>query len=303
MILTSTTRNNAPINPKTRQPHETNFDYRNSRPGTIHIMKSALSNLIERFEGSTLSGTNVIPWSCPVPSFGDPSLSFVATLGLNPSNREFVDGAGNELDGTLRRFHTLKSLGLARWSDATARHVQLIVDSCRAYFSRNPYDGWFRKLDYLIGGTKVSYYNGSAGACHLDLIPYATSCKWTELTPKQRSLLVSVSGNTLGLLLHESKIRLLILNGNSVVDQFQSLSGVQLEKRVMPQWALPRRQQLDVAGVAYKGIVSEVSGVRLDRDLLVLGFNHNIQSSFGVTTQVRDAIRRWITRAAATVHL
>jgi hypothetical protein len=78
---------------------------------------------------------------------------------------------------------------------------------------------------------------------------------------------------------------------------------VQLEKRVMPQWALPRRQQSDVAGVAYKGVVSEVSGVRLDRDLLVLGFNHNIQSSFGVTTQVRDAIRRWITRAAATVHL
>jgi hypothetical protein len=71
----------------------------------------------------------------------------------------------------------------------------------------------------------------------------------------------------------------------------------------MPQWALPRRQQADVAGIAYKGIVREVSGISLGRELLVLGFNHNIQSSFGVTTEVRDAIRRWITRAAATVYL
>lgn len=266
-------------------------------------MNSTLSHLIERLEGTALSGANVIPWSCPVPSFGDPALSIVGTLGLNPSNREFVDGAGNELDGALRRFHTLKSLGLSRWSDATARHLQLIVELCRAYFSRNPYDGWFRKLDYLITGTKASYYDHSLRACHLDLIPYATSCKWTELTPKQRSLLVSVSGDTLGMLLRDSNIRLLVLNGNSVVEQFQNMAGISFEKRVMDRWALPRRLQSDVAGIAYKGVVREVSGIQLKRDLLVLGFNHNIQSSFGVTSQVRDAIRRWITRAAAMVHL
>jgi hypothetical protein len=266
-------------------------------------MRSTLSHLVERLEGGILSGANVIPWSCPVPCFGNPSSSSVATLGLNPSNREFVDGAGNELDGDLRRFHTLGSLGLSRWSDATARHLQLIVDSCRTYFSRNPYDGWFRKLDYLINGTDASYYNNLSNACHLDLIPYATSCKWTELIPKQRSLLVSVSGDTLGLLLRDSKIHVLILNGNSVVEHFQDLAGIQLEKRVMPQWTLPRRQQSGVAGVAYEGVVHEVSGIKLRRDLLVLGYNHNIQSSFGVTVQVRDAIRRWITRATAKVHL
>ena len=167
--------------------------------------------------------------------------------------------------------------------------------------STNPYNGWFRRLDYLLSGTKSSYYDHAAAACHLDLIPYATSCKWTELTPKQRSLLVSISGDTLAHLLRDSQIRLLILNGNSVVEQFQSMANIQLERRVMKQWALPRRLQTDVAGVAYKGVVCEVSGVKFNRDLMVLGFNHNIQSSFGVTTQVRDAIRRWITRAAATV--
>jgi hypothetical protein len=45
--------------------------------------------------------------------------------------------------------------------------------------------------------------------------------------------------------------------------------------------------------------VRALSGVQLGREVLVLGFNHNIQSSFGVTTRVRAAIRQWVAR---TVH-
>lgn len=30
------------------------------------------------------------------------------------------------------------------------------------------------------------------------------------------------------------------------------------------------------------------------RDILVLGYSHNIQSSFGVTTEVIGAIRDWV---------
>src|SRR6266404_1443749 len=99
-------------------------------------MNTTLSTLVKRLSEPTLSGANVIPWSCPVPSFGDLSGSRLATLGINPSNREFVDSSGNELDGPSRRLHTLKSLGLSRWSDANSGHVQSIVDSCRTYFSR-----------------------------------------------------------------------------------------------------------------------------------------------------------------------
>jgi len=245
-----------------------------------------------------LSGTSVIPWSSPVPSFGDLSRSKIATLGLNPSNLEFVDSSGNELDGASRRFHTLKSLGLARWADANARHLQLIVESCRGYFRRNPYDGWFKKLDYLISGTKASYYDASTKACHLDLIPYATARKWTALTGDQRSSLLGAAGDTLGLLLRDSPIRLLILNGKSVVELFQNVAGIRLEKQAMRDWSLPRRSQSEVTGLAYKGTVRSLSGIRLEREILVLGFNHNIQSSFGVTTEVTAAIRRWIARTA-----
>lgn len=266
-------------------------------------MRVALSTLIDRLDDQEFSDTNIIPWGSPVPSFGDLRNSKVATLGLNPSNREFVDVNGNELDGEFRRFHTLASLGINQWSDTNPDHLELIENSCVTYFHRNPYDGWFRKLDYLISGTEISYYNASAPACHLDLIPYATACKWTELSPDQRSSLMSLADDTLGLLLRESPVRLIILNGISVVEQFQNLAGIEFEKQEKRSWALPRRSRQDVKGFSYKGVVRSLSGVELRQELLVLGFNHNIQSSFGITAKVTASIRNWITNAASKVLL
>src|SRR5438046_4260928 len=110
-------------------------------------MYSPLTTLIDRLDSSALWTTNVIRWSCPVPSFGDLSNSRVATLGLNPSNREFVDEFGEELQGTFRRFHTLRSLGITSWSEVDARHLRLILESCRTYFFANPYDTCVKRLD------------------------------------------------------------------------------------------------------------------------------------------------------------
>jgi hypothetical protein len=264
-------------------------------------MNGVLSTLLDRLDNNSLSGTGIIPWSCPVPTFGDLASSQIATLGINPSNREFVDVNGKELDGPVRRFHTLKSLGLARWSDAGVRHLQMIIESCCVYFRRNPYDAWFKKLDRIMSGSQASYYNSVLRACHLDLIPYATSCKWTELSYRQRSSLLATAGDTLGRLIADSPVRVLILNGNSVVENFQRVAGIQLEKQAMLPWALSRRQNARVMGIAYKGFVWEIAGIELRQKLLVLGFNHNIQSSFGVTTQAIDAIQRWIARQTLEV--
>jgi len=261
-------------------------------------MSPTLQTLVQRLDNNALCEANVIPWSCPVPSFGDLRESTIATLGLNPSNREFVDGSGNELDGSSRRFHTLKSLGLARWSKASSQHLRLIAESCRRYFSHNPYDGWFRKLDALISGTRASYYHQTFRACHLDLIPYATACKWTELTQRQRTMLLEYSGDALGLLLRDSPVRLVILNGRTVVDTLQMIANVDLECEKVSDWTLPRRSSSGVVGFGYRGVIREIGGVKLRREIVVLGFNHNIQSSFGVTNKVKDAIRRWITHHA-----
>lgn len=262
-------------------------------------MHTALTTLIDRLDSPAVAATNVIRWGCPVPSFGDLASSRVATLGLNPSNREFVDESGNELQGASRRFHTLKSLGLTSWSDVDARHLHLIIESCRSYFCRNSYDRWFKRLDLVVSGTAASYYGRSCRACHLDLIPYATARKWTELTVHQRSSLLAVAADTLGLLLRDSPVRILILNGRSVVEQFEDIAGIYLERQEMPAWSLPRQSKPDVIGFAYRGVVDTLLGIGLHSKVLVLGFNHNLQSSFGVTRKVIHAIRGWISRAAS----
>jgi hypothetical protein len=262
-------------------------------------MHSALTTLIDRLDSSAISGTDVIRWGCPVPSFGDLSNATVATLGLNPSNREFVDEVGDELQGRYRRFHTLKSLGLVSWSDVDARHLRLILDSCRTYFFGNPYDRWFKRLDRVVSGARASFYDESHVACHLDLIPYATERKWTDLTAGQRSSLLAIAADTLGLLLRDSPVRTLILNGKSVVEQFQDIAGITLQREPMSAWSLAREQNRDVAGFAYSGVVDTLSGVSLPNEILVLGYNHNLQSSYGVTNGAIYAIRDWITEAVS----
>ena len=170
-----------------------------------------------------------------------------------------MDRAGKEIQGESRRFHTLRSLSLQCWSEVDARHLNLILDSCRAYFHRKPY-GWFKRLDRVVSGAEASYYDASHGACHLDLIPYATERKWSKLTAKQRSSLLDVSGDALGRLLRDSPVRILILNGRSVVEQFQKLAGACLEAEEMPSWSLRPGVKTPVA---FKGEVDALSGINL----------------------------------------
>ena len=255
---------------------------------------STLATLIDRLDSGLISGTEVISWGCPVPSFGDPSHSRIATLGINPSNREFVDELGRELQGIARRFHTLESLGLTSWSAADARHLDLILDSCHLYFDRNPYDNWFKRLNAVLSGANVSYYDYPATACHFDLIPFATRRKWSDLTARQQSELLSIAGDTLGMILRDSQIRILILNGRTVVKGFELASGLELRSELMAGWTLARKTERDVPGVAFRGMVDVLAGVRLGRQVMVIGYNHNLQSSFGISTKVLEAIKCWI---------
>ena len=118
-------------------------------------LPSTLIRLINRLDREEMCGTGVIHWSCPVMSFGDPIHSRVATVGINPSNREFVDDMGFELQGADRRFHTLTSLGLDSWLGADARHLGLILETYNSLTSiGSPYSAWFSKLDFLLTGPR-----------------------------------------------------------------------------------------------------------------------------------------------------
>jgi hypothetical protein len=46
-----------------------------------------------------------------------------------------------------------------------------------------------------------------------------------------------------------------------------------------------------------------MAGIDLGRPVLVLGYNHNIQSSFGVTAKVKCAIRKWFAAVTKEVAL
>lgn len=261
-----------------------------------HSFYSTLATLVDRLALEDLSDTEVIAWSCPVLSFGSPYYSQVATVGINPSNREFVDETGRELKDANRRFHTLDSLGLASWSNADASHLSLILESYGSYFELNPYSSWFRPLEVLLSGVEASYYDSPNTACHFDLIPYATLRKWSELTSQQQSTLLRTAGNTLGLMVRDSTVELLVLNGHAVVRQVESLCSLRFKSEAVPSWDLPRKATDNVEGIAFRGTIDTLAGIHLGREVEILGFNHNLQGSFGVTNTVISAIRDWISQ-------
>jgi hypothetical protein len=103
-------------------------------------------------------------------------------------------------------------------------------------------------------------------------------------------------------MLNDSTVKLLVLNGAGVIGEFERMAGVSLPKRHMKAWTLPRHSGQGVPGYSVIGDVEAIGSVRLGRRIRVIGFNHNIQSSFGVTTQVRQAIRKWITAQSRNLH-
>lgn len=257
-------------------------------------MITEISDLILRLTDPCINDLEIIGWASPIISFGNPETSKIATLGLNPSNKEFVDNNDNELNSNNRRFQTLASLKLLKWDYISDEQCKMLMDQCYDYFVRNPYDSWFKRLDYLISGTSMSYYFPSREACHLDLVPYATFKKWGNLTTGQKSILLEKYGDVLGLVLKSSTIKILILNGKTVIDNLQKISDVEFRVNYQPTWDLLRENTSNVKGNSYQGYLTKVGGIDLEKKILILGFNHNIQSSFGVTSVVQQEIRNWI---------
>lgn len=256
-------------------------------------MENEIFELLQRLQKADIDGLDILPWASPIVSFGDPATSRIATLGLNPSDKEFTDNSGNELHGVNRRFHTLKSLGLRDWSQVTPKQVSLIAQQCRDYFSNNPYN-WFKRLDFLISGTSLSYYFPSREACHLDLVPYATRVKWAMLTTSQKSRLLYQYGDVLAQLLNISNIKILVLNGRTVIKTISEISDVKYFSSEQPTWKLERTRGNSVPGFSYEGTINRIGSIELNNKISILGFNHNIQSSFGVTSIVQGQIRIWI---------
>src|SRR4051812_11608039 len=92
----------------------------------------------------------VIPGTTPVVHFGDPATARYATLGINPSRREFLDKTGQFLPDKGRRLATLASIGAQHGEELSDLQVRQIAEGCRDYFDRNPYNTWFGHLDKVL---------------------------------------------------------------------------------------------------------------------------------------------------------
>jgi hypothetical protein len=252
-------------------------------------------NLTKQLDDQDIIKRCAIPWAAPVPCFGSLS-SRIATLGLNPSNLEYVDREDRPLSAKEIRLETLSSLGLESWREADEDHARRILSSCENYFLRNPYNQWFRPLDRLLAPARASYYTQiGATACHLDLVPYATWEKWSSLRAQERSELLKIGARSLARVMQLSNVQILVLNGRSVIQEVerslaQDPSWIS-SSTSMPEWSL---QDGRVQGAAYIAKTRRISNVDLGRTVLLLGYNHNIQSSFGVTSEVIRKISEWI---------
>src|ERR1700751_4531155 len=109
--------------------------------------------------------TEVVTGSTPVVAFGDPLTATVATLGINPSWREFLADDGTLLHGRARRLSTLLSLSADSTASLRPDQVRTVIAECAAYFrpNRNPYRRWFDPLDNILRtALGASYYDDTA---------------------------------------------------------------------------------------------------------------------------------------------
>ena len=268
--------------------------------GATRLMYVGVASLIERMAQPDFDSSAIIPWACPVPFFGEPAGARLATVGINPSNNEFVSAAGGELNLQAQRLPTLKSLQLQSWKHATTKHVRQILIACRRYFDGNPYHRWFGVLERLLLPTGVSFYGKLPSAFHIDIVPWATKKKWGQLGVGERQAILNSCGRSLAHVLQSAQaLELIVLNGSSAVRNFETVLGRKLETTIVHEWTLPRSSGPDVPGISYHAIVESIGSHSLGRSITVAGYNHNLQSSYGVSRDVLRSIAGWVAESHA----
>ncbi len=218
-------------------------------------------------------GPYVVRGSTPVLSFGNAAQAVVATIGINPSLREFLDTNGTELTGDARRFETLASLGTHDLATAPSAVLSRVFDACNGYFSANPYRSWFDQLEPILNHAGASYYDGSA--CHLDLVQWATTPVWSKLPKLAREDLMRQDTEFFREQLAANKYRLLLINGNGALKRFEAVMGV-------PVKAVGR-----ITGISAESRLLEG---KLPQGATVVAWSVNLQSSFGVCKQLRSRL-------------
>lgn len=232
----------------------------------------------ERIRRAPPPNGHVTPHSTPVVAFGDFLNARVATLGLNPSQREFQGPDGNLLDGpSHQRLATLKSLAVQNLAGAPSSSIAAVQQACLAYFQVNPYWGWFKRLEPFCEAFGASYRDGSA--CHLDLVQWATSPVWGKLPDLARRKLIAEDSSFLARQLSAEHIEVLLVNGSGAWFGLRDAFQADLEMRELEPIKGHSAQTCRLWVGTYR------SKVR------VAAWSTNVQSSRGVKGSFPEAVR------------
>lgn len=158
----------------------------------------------------------MVPDTPPIVSFGNFETAEFATVGINPSHREFSHGYVKSSFGDLAK--------------APTSVLQTILDDQYSYFQRPAYR-WFNRLEAVVETCGASYKGDSAAS--LDIVQWATQPVWGGLTVRQKGALLENDVPFLAEQLRNEGIRTLLVNGRGVMDvlaAFLGLSWAQVEK-------------------------------------------------------------------------
>jgi hypothetical protein len=192
--------------------------------------------VIERAMASYPEIEEIVAFSTPVVSFGNPRGAKVATLGINPSSNEFQIGNGNKSplgEFERKRLIDTEILELSNPKNLTREQAIKVIEGCYDYFtgpSANPY-GWFQKLEkFVLKPAGYTYYGPNASACHLDLVQWATDPVWDSILDKSIKVeLLKLDKEFLRYQLTSYHFDFVFLNGGTVVKQFKKLDIAKLE--------------------------------------------------------------------------
>lgn len=238
--------------------------------------------LIDRILKAPPIDQYITPQSTPVVAFGDPIKAQVATLGINPSSREFLDAKGQLLSGENRRLADFRSLGINHHKEMTSGHAEQVLQDSNNYFNRDEtVYKWFEPLErYVLNPISASFRDSSAA--HLDLVQWSTAPVWGAIKDKAlREVLIRDDIGFLGEMLRSGSYKYLFLNGSTVVNTIVKFGLIELEQDgFTPIGKSGKKSAL------WKGVVRGTSTI-------CLGWNLNLQH-YQTTESNREQLSVWI---------
>ena len=238
--------------------------------------------LLQRIMKSPPMKEYITPGSTPVVAFGNPMTANVATIGINPSSREFLDAKGQLLPEENRRLADFQSLGIKSHKEINESVAKRVLEESNSYFRRDEsVYKWFEPLQtYVLDPVKASFRDSTAS--HLDLVQWSTAPVWGSIKDaKAQDLLIQDDIRFLGELLKAASYKVVFMNGSTVVKTLEKFGLVEIEQDGWTPLGKGTKKS-----ALWKGRV-------IGSDAVCLGWSLNLQH-YQTTEENKVLLRKWI---------